>query len=294
MAEDDGPPAKKSRMGQQKRMAAAGGRPAASEKPKSVLYRFLLSMFAWGDFSPQKVQHIAGLCVEDMLKVRDGQVWFEELEELAAIGSHGAHPNNAHRDLMRKLRDTAKLQDPFLETLKFPEPFGDQPQMFMLPHETFAHIYHYYPEVWKRSIVPDTHKLHEFWQEVDQHPQMIGHPVKARQNYSSWAVPLGFHGDGVPLVGIGKIWVKLMTVFSFSSLLASGITQDVQFLIWGVFDKLLKKKEVSTLDDFWLLLRWSFFWLWKGLWPDTHWNSYEKHTRLTYLCCYVFCCSISF
>jgi hypothetical protein len=268
-------------MGIQKRMAAAGKRRAGSavnEPPvQSLLCRFLLNMFAWGEFSPQRVQHIASLCLDDMVKVRDEGAWFVELEELAAIGSHGNHSNNAHRDLMMKVKNLSKLQEPFMETFTFAEPFGECPQLMMLPHETFAHIYHNYPEVWSKSVMPNTSKLHEFWTAMEHNPQMLGHPLKSRANYSKWAVPLSFHGDGVPLQGIGKIWVKLMTVFSFGSLLATGLTRDVQFLIWGCFDKLLQTGEVSTLDEFWMVLRWSFYWLWRGVWPDQHWNRTEKY-----------------
>ena len=62
-----------------------------------------------------------------------------------------------------------------------------------------AAIYHNYPEIWRTSISPDVTKLVEFWNAQTGHPQMQGHPVKSRPGWKSKAVPIAFHGDGVPV-----------------------------------------------------------------------------------------------
>ena len=133
-------------------------------------------------------------------------------------------------------------------------------QAFLLPHEMFAAIYHNYPEIWRTSISPDVTKLVEFWNAQTGHPQMQGHPVKSRPGWKSRAVPIAFHGDGVPVTGIGKIWSKTMTMFHFTSLLSQGHSKEVMFWIWSVFDRLRVKGDSTgegTLETFFRILRWS-------------------------------------
>ena len=264
------PPPKKSRQGVQKRVQAAT---SSKQSPPSQLAQLLLQLLAWGAFTPQRVQSVAALCIDDMKRIRDEGVWFDDLEAISKSGTSGQHSNNVHRDLMSKVGNMSKLQEPFVQHLHFAEPFGDATQSFLLPHETFAAIYNHYPEFFKKAVVPSTEHLKQFWQEVDDHPLMLGHPVKQRAEYNKWAVPLSLHGDGVPVTGIGKVWLKLMTVFSFSSLVAVGSTKDIQLFIWGVFDRLCVTGVVNTLDEFFELLKWSFYWLWLGVWPDKPWNS---------------------
>ncbi|CAE8616927.1 unnamed protein product, partial [Polarella glacialis] len=187
-------------------------------------------------FSPQRVQHIAALACKDFAK--DEPDWLADLEALASLGTHGAHANNIHRDLMAKMQALPRLPEPFHAKLKFAEPLGWQDQGIMLPHEMFSAIYHKYPKTWRKSVLPSEHKLHEWWEHVEEHPQMLNHPIKTRDQRARWGVPLAIHGDGVPITGIGKGWCKLMTMFTWSSLLGSGSTLDMLFWIWSVFDKL--------------------------------------------------------
>ena len=89
---------------------------------------------------------------------------------------------------------------------------------------------------------------------------MQGHPVKSRPGWKSKAVPIAFHGDGVPVTGIGKIWSKTMTMFHFTSLLSQGHSKEVMFWIWSVFDRLRVKGDSTgegTLETFFRILRWS-------------------------------------
>ncbi|CAE8633400.1 unnamed protein product, partial [Polarella glacialis] len=183
---------------------------------KSCLAQFLLSMFAWGHFSPQRVQHIAAIACKDFAKIEPD--WLADLEALASLGTHGAHANNIHRDLMAKMQDLPRLKEPFHVKLIFTEPLGWQDQGIMLPHEMFSVIYHKYPKTWRKSVLPSEHKLHEWWEHVEEHPQMLNHPIKTRDQWARWGVPLAIHGDGVPITGIGKGRCKLMTTFTWSSL----------------------------------------------------------------------------
>ena len=256
--------------GQRQRIQRAAERDAPSVK--SVFAEFLLKMFAWGTFSPQQVQSMAALVVQDIQTAEEKAGRLVELERLAELGTHGQYPNHIHGDLMGKIKTTSNIQPTYYETLTFKSPVGPARQGFLLPHETFATIYHNYPKTWERSVLPNTEALADFWQSVEEHPQMLNHPVTKRRSFASKAIPFGFHGDGVPITGVGKVWQKLMTVFSFSSMIATGATLDVCFYIWAVFDKMCVSGEEGTMNTFFKILRWSFFWLWMGKWPDEDWK----------------------
>ena len=162
----------------------------------------------------------------------------------------------------------------FSEHIQFASPFNNISQDLLLPHELFSSIYSEYRHAWQKSILPNTSELRHFWREVDGHPQMLGHELRQRPNYQTWAIPISFHGDGVPITGVGKIWAKMRTLFSWSSMVFFGNTKGVQFIVWAVFDRLCRSGECDgTLHTFFSILRWSFYWLWMGVWPDRPWNS---------------------
>lgn len=71
--------AKRRRGGIQQRIAKQ--REDAKQYP-SVLAEFLVSQFAWGHFSAQMVQTIAGLAMKDIMKVSDD---YEQLDDLIII-----------------------------------------------------------------------------------------------------------------------------------------------------------------------------------------------------------------
>ena len=100
-------------------------------------------------------------------------------------------------------------------SLPFKAPLGDRTQSLLLPHEMFASIYEHYPHAWTQNIIPDEETLGTFWDSVAAHPQMAGHPIAARPDFRSRCIPLGLHGDDVPITGLGKIWVSKMTQLSF-------------------------------------------------------------------------------
>ena len=74
----------------------------------------------------------------------------------------------------------------------------------------------------------------------------------------------------VPVAGLGKVWGRKMVNWSFSSLAGLGSTKSSQFWIWGMFEKV--GVPGKTLEEFFEVLRWSLFWLWLGLWPETDVN----------------------
>ena len=78
---------------------------------------FLIVQFAWGDMSPQLVQKIASLAVDDMGGASNCKL--EELRFLAGMGTRGLYPNNMHAELKRRYGSLSKLPSPFYADIKF-------------------------------------------------------------------------------------------------------------------------------------------------------------------------------
>jgi len=273
MDDRDWPSAKRRRGGIKQRISRSSD---DAPRMRSALAQFLLSMFAWGDFSPQLVNEIASLAMRDFANARDDEEVLGDLVQLAKLGSHGRHSHNMHRDLMLQVEPQVKLPEPFYAQMKFAGPHGEATQAILLPHELFASLFHDYKKGWNNSIVDDVSKLEEFWAGVAGHPQMVGHPVRDREGYQRLAVPLGLHGDGVPITGLGKGWVKLSLVFSWTSLVSFGNTLFTQFYIWSVFEKLTVSGLCDgTLYTFFKILTWSLKCLWLGKWPGEDWQGVQ-------------------
>ena len=165
----------KRKGGQQQRIKAARSEEessAAGITQQSALVTFLLTLFTWEEFSPQRCQHIAALALEDLEKHHTNKHIVSDLKALASIGSNGAYPSKMHQDLMQRTKNISKVLQPYLVNAKFKSPVGVQ------------------------------------------------------------------HGDGVPVVGIGKAWTKLLNVFSWFSLVGTGTTRSKLFYTHSCWDKI--------------------------------------------------------
>ena len=68
----EGPPKKKRRGGHQQRLAQQKAEPESDGRCEtSALCLLLLNLFAWGYFSPQRVQQIAEMAVKDIEKSKE-------------------------------------------------------------------------------------------------------------------------------------------------------------------------------------------------------------------------------
>lgn len=155
---------------------------------------------------------------------------------------------------MKRFEPTSHLPNPYKVKIDMKAPMDKVDQGILLPHQMINSIYERYQEAWSSSILPSKTKLNEFWQSVRGHPQMEGHPAVSVPGYDECFIPLAVHGDGVPIVGVGKIWSRTMTMFSFYSLVGEGWTQDLLFYIWSSYDKLI----LGNLSQFFAVLKWSF------------------------------------
>ena len=240
----------------------------------SSLATHLIYQFAWGAYSPQEVQRLASLALNDMKKVARPEDLPQDLIDVAAIGAGGKHPSKCHGDLIKLVEPQIKLPQPTVAKLPFKAPVKEHDQAMFLPHEVFASLYKDYGDAWVRSMVPSEGNIPEFWDSVAEHPSLQNHPLKLRGDFRSKCIPIGLHGDDVPCTGLGKCWVSKQTQFSWYSLLATGeSTKDGMFWIYGCMEKLRSNDLAShTMHKFLHILAWSFLWLSRGQWPDEDWN----------------------
>ena len=69
----------------------------------SALVGFLVELWSWGRLGPQTMRIIVDKAKQDILAYAAGTLDFNEIEQLSTIGADGHAPQNALRDLERKL-----------------------------------------------------------------------------------------------------------------------------------------------------------------------------------------------
>ena len=160
-------------------------------------------MWAWGQLSPQTIQHLMALFKEDLALALIGGLSMTLITTLASLGAEGTIPGNVHRDLIRKLPASGMptphmfsvshhasccLRVSFAIVLNclrcclgtcahayFPimvpllhkvlgTTMKDTPMV--LPHELISFIYHNYKDAFFTYIVPSTDILATFWRSV--------------------------------------------------------------------------------------------------------------------------------
>ena len=118
------------------------------------------------------------------------------------------------------------------------------------------------------SLQHNISSIQESWRFQKTHPAFNGHSVlSSTPSFQRKMVPLARHGDGTPVIGIGKIWSRQLTFFAFNSLLGRGATKDMQIHLWSSFDECCCP---TTMDEYFTILSWSFQALQKGKWPESN------------------------
>lgn len=221
-------------------------------------------MFAWGDLSPQRIQHMAKLATKDLETAQENDAVLQDLYILANLGIAGAHKNKIHSELIGKVERLSHLPEPYSIHIPLKEPHNACKQGLLLAHKVFSRIY-YHKDTWNKSICLGPATLKKFWYAVRGHPTMDSHPIKSQSGYDSTCIPLAIHGDGVPIAGIGKGSAKTQTLWSWYSQAGKGHTGDMLFYIWAMYDKLcVGDLEHGTLATFSAILRWSLLALYHG------------------------------
>lgn len=249
---------------------------AAAEQFESFLAFFLLTQLAWGILTTAQIQEIAHHSLKDMRQAGVNDEQFPELHRLAKAGTWGKNPNNLHRDMSKHVDERGSLK-PFSTCLPF-KGFSDQPTHMTLPHQQFAHLYSQSPDVFKSHFVPAPAELPKFWESVQDSEAAKAIPDLDDRDFRNHAVPLGLHGDDVPITGLGKVWSKQCLTFEFYSLMlaATGApTTDLMMWIWGVFHTVVAEGVGGTIDCFMEILKWSFEALYTGKWPTHDWRGVQ-------------------
>ncbi len=226
--------------------------------------------------SPQLAQNIAEAAFQDASAKAEGKSSLEDLEKISTIGCSGVYKNKCYGDLMACIPFKVNIATPAWCKLPFKSPHNMLTQQVLLPHELFANIYRWYPATWKKCIMPGQDRLAEFWRVNSMHPCMKDSPLKSRDQYQRFCIPISIHGDDVPITGVGKAWAQQMTIFSWCSMIGYGSVKDLSYFIFGCFDKLRAVCEDQTKDTlgvFFKILVWSLKWLYLGQWPDRDWNN---------------------
>ena len=237
----------------------------------SELATFLAEQFAWGEMSPQQIAKISRLACRDLERSKEGTLNESNLLQLAALGSHGAHPQDMHQQMLRIL-PASNLPIVFSMEVQIRRVTGlgvcsSSVQMpIILPHEFFASLYHHYNHFFKDSVLGDDSAIGAFWDSQVHNPLYLSHPVRHQANHRTKAIPLSLHGDEVATFGVSRSWQKGMDVVSWSSLLArpDRSTLEKVFLI-SLLSSVVASKATR---GHWKIIRWSLKWLALGQWPD--------------------------
>ena len=129
-------PSRKRKGGQRQRLLKAKEE-EHEQVGQSVLFIYLLQVFAWGNFSPQQIQHIASLACDDMKRLQPDGRHFKDLQSLADLGAHSLHLNKMHGEVMSNYGHLSKIAKPFESQLPFKEPHGKKPIIFAATPNVF-------------------------------------------------------------------------------------------------------------------------------------------------------------
>ena len=212
--------------------ASSAGDATHRDTAGSLLFKHLIYLYSWGFLSLPYCQKIAFYATVDLAKA--GGREYDDLTWMSKLGDSGKYPGNMYNQAMRYLEKplVGPPQECLLPYRVSPLITAQKPAAILLPHETFATIYHKYPAIWRSRIVETETVLEEFWSAMDGHPLLAHMKLKDRDDdYRSSAVPLRVHGDDTPVTGIGKSWTKMCLFFSWTPLWASsGSMKKTAFL----------------------------------------------------------------
>ena len=213
-----------------------------------------LQKWSWGKMSAIDVQKEALNNHSDYQRMLNRIPLSEDhmpssMQQLAQLGTWGAHPGNVNRELKHWLGEPTmpkakmvtvplaiqkpKTGEPMTKDVQFP---------ILLPHEMISHVYHNHPTLFSSLYIGESneqdtpYKLDEFWTTVEarQDPRLLDHPMKSTLGWKRTYVPLSLHGDAIPVTKIGKAGSKSMDVYSTSGLLGVGTTRALNLYTFGL------------------------------------------------------------
>lgn len=169
----------------------------------------------------QKVAQVAKSDFESM-----GMETPREIASIASIGAGGKFPNHMHKDLQNRLQTPVlkqALSDVYLWIRTKTLCTAKAQCKVLWPHELFGCLYSEHPHVFEqRFLGGDASSVVRFWKQMEGSSRYDGHPVRGRGDHKKCCIPIGLHGDGVTVTGVGRSWSKGCDAFSWSSLLTAG------------------------------------------------------------------------
>ena len=122
----------------------------------NILLRASVGLWSWGFVSPQLLHKVMSAFLHDLELAREGELDDSMIIKLAKLGTDGAYANNMNRDLIKSI-GKPNLPSPH----SFMAPLAHKVLGYfaravyvILPHELFAHIYHFYPSAWRERFCP--------------------------------------------------------------------------------------------------------------------------------------------
>ncbi len=134
------------------------------------------------------------------------------------------------------------------------------------PHVLFATMHNEFPKCFEDRLCGGSFdNIRRFWRDMDDagHPAFVNHEMQCRHaaKYQTHAIPITIHGDGAPISGLGKSWLKLAEIHSWSSCLSRGRSWGYNFMVFVMYEGLMAVRlGVTTRARFFKRLSWSLFW----------------------------------
>ena len=261
-------------------------------KLDSYLSNSLVRDWSWGFTSAPHLQAVVHRAFDDMKKVLDNVGISEDnipasWRALASLGNFGKIPGNIARELRHWLGEP--IYPPprsFNVNVKISKPRHKSKTIrtinaeMLEPHVTFSYIFHNDRQNFDEKLFglePSDRKLEEFWSEVIRRrdPRIKNHPMCKRNGWMRRAIPFSIHGDGIPVIRVGKPGSESLECISIQSLLGFGPTLQVKFLLYAMFENNKVKAGPGiqpSIDTVWKMIAWSLDALYNGEFPKFDWN----------------------
>ena len=241
---------------------------------RSILAFKLTEAVMWGLMPANLCQQVAQWAVMDGPQ-------HPEVVRLAELGSSGRHQQNIYHGLSNMIRLPCLAEALMTITIPVRKSFsfakGLATKTLLLPHLLFAQLYKCHENVFRqRFLGGSADNIPEFWASQQSHPSLDRHPMTIKHrlgDYKKKGIPIGVHGDGVATTAVGKSYSKSVEGYSFQSLLmlGHGNIKLINFLICMIFKDLLEGG-VGTQDEIWLVICWSLYWAYEGVYPTHDYN----------------------
>ena len=178
--------------GSQQCRQLAQRRPADGVGHRHRLADTLLHLFAWGICSANAIQRLAQAAQDDGLR-------YPELDDIAALGTHGEYAGNCRRDLVRKLQRGLELPKPLKVDVRAQDRHEKEHQVAydVLPLAGIVETM-YRNHIDKFNDFFGTARVRAFWDSVDPGDPKLSRmgDITSRDGWQDRCIPYTIHGDG--------------------------------------------------------------------------------------------------